>query len=158
MNLQFKLTFLKVLSCNMLWFPIEFKCICGNFEGFTLLLKAISLTEMISNWNNNKNFTDSKGQSITPHILDVRGNQTHHLLRTAGVGPRWTAAPGCCAWPPPCSSGIFIAWVMAFMTISPRGIRYIHWYGHNPMVYKIIVMKEWLRGGSTYNKNYGERG
>ena len=72
MNLQFKLTFLKVLSCNMLWFPIEFKCICGNFEGFTLLLKAISLTEMIFNWNNNKNFTDSKGQSITPHILDVK--------------------------------------------------------------------------------------
>lgn len=59
----------------------------------------------------------------------------YHLLRTAPeLAPRCTADPGCCCCagapgcPPGWSSGIFIAWVTAFISMSPRGIRYIHWY------------------------------
>ena len=119
---------------------------------------------MLSNSNNNKKSIKNLQQkrsiydSTHPrwfHINypKVRGNQTHHLLRTAGVGPRWTAAPGCCGWPAPGSSAIFIAWVMAFMTISPRGIRYIHWYEtqsngknyHNERKIKVEKVKKTIK-------------
>lgn len=50
--------------------------------------------------------------------------ETHHLLRAAELGPRWTVAPG---WPEGCSSAIFIACVIAFITMSPRGIKYIQY-------------------------------
>ena len=61
-------------------------------------------------------------------------NSSYRRLTVDEPGPRCIAAADCCgcacpcpaAWPPTCSSAMFIACVMAFITISPSGIRYIH--------------------------------
>lgn len=86
--------------------------------------------------------------------------QTFYLLRTAVGGPRWTAAvagpwePG---WPVACSSGMFRAWVTAFMTMSPRGIRYIHWTYTEEKERREVFRSSILLGSTKLNKTRKNR-